>query len=156
MPQESREKLLFRPEKNIPAKPEISSIERTKTESPEKKIPVGFEVSPKEPVASVSDAVYLPNEEYRKIEGILSRGLADLYHRLPPEDKLKFKQKGEETASLIWKAVSRPKVRIRKIIDLIKKWLQTIPGVNRFFLEQMAKIKADQIVEQIPPGKKIA
>jgi len=30
---------------------------------------------------------------------------------------------------------------------LIKKWLLLIPGVNKYFLEQEAKIKADEIVK---------
>ncbi|MEK7167628.1 MAG: hypothetical protein AAB791_01350 [Patescibacteria group bacterium] len=155
MSQEYKERVLIQPESNIPVKPEISSIERTQAESPENKPSVGFESVPQEPAVPIQSVVYSPNEEYQKIEGILSEGLAEMYHRLPPEDKVKFKQKGEETASLVWQAISQPKVKIRKIMDLIKKWLQTIPGVNRFFLEQMAKIKADRIMDQIPPGRKI-
>ena len=34
-----------------------------------------------------------------------------------------------------------------KIIDVIKKWLSIIPGINKFFLEQEAKIKTDKIME---------
>ena len=35
----------------------------------------------------------------------------------------------------------------RKILKLIRSWLKLIPGVNKFFLEQEAKIKTDKIVD---------
>jgi hypothetical protein len=38
------------------------------------------------------------------------------------------------------------KFKVKAIVDLIKKWLAIIPGVNKFFLEQEAKIKTDQII----------
>jgi hypothetical protein len=39
------------------------------------------------------------------------------------------------------------KVNIKKIRNLIIRWLRVIPGVNRYFLEQEAKIKTDRISE---------
>ena len=53
---------------------------------------------------------------------------------------------GEETASKIAQLLEAAKVKTRKIFDLIVKWLRIIPGINRFFLEQEAKIKADKIL----------
>jgi hypothetical protein len=35
---------------------------------------------------------------------------------------------------------------VKKILALIRDWLKLIPGVNRFFLEQEAKIKTDKIL----------
>jgi hypothetical protein len=32
-----------------------------------------------------------------------------------------------------------------KVLTIIKKWLQTIPGISKFFIEQEAKIKTDKI-----------
>jgi hypothetical protein len=37
-------------------------------------------------------------------------------------------------------------VSTKKIFVLIRAWLKIIPGVNRFFLEQEAKIKTDKIL----------
>lgn len=38
------------------------------------------------------------------------------------------------------------KVQTKKIVELLLAWLRIIPGVNRFFLEQEAKIKADKLL----------
>jgi hypothetical protein len=32
-------------------------------------------------------------------------------------------------------------------VDVIKRWLSIIPGINKFFLEQDAKIKAEKIIK---------
>lgn len=87
------------------------------------------------------------SEEQKKVEGILSDGLADLYSNLPDNRKGEFKQKGEETASQIVILLKSAKVKMGKVVDLIKGWLTMIPGVNKFFLEQESKIKADRLLE---------
>ncbi|MCK4967840.1 MAG: hypothetical protein KAS12_02185 [Candidatus Aenigmarchaeota archaeon] len=82
----------------------------------------------------------------QQIESILSDGLDNLYLSLSKDEQIRFKEKGEETASKIEKIIKSAKINFKKIVDLIKKWLATIPGVNRFFLEQEAKIKTDKII----------
>ncbi|MFH1142503.1 MAG: hypothetical protein V1695_02210, partial [Candidatus Uhrbacteria bacterium] len=72
--------------------------------------------------------------------------LEDLYFQLPPNKQKEFKIKGEETAGLIKQMLYSTKVKGRKIVGWIKDWLKMIPGVNKFFLEQEAKIKTDQIL----------
>jgi hypothetical protein len=86
------------------------------------------------------------NNEAKIIESIMEEGLGEMYMKMLPPDQQKFRQKGEETANLIVKVLSQPKVKIKKIFELIRSWLKIIPGVNRFFLEQTAKIKTDRIV----------
>lgn len=81
-----------------------------------------------------------------EVENILEDGLEDIYGKLPDELKPVFKQKGEETARAISQMVKNASVKIGEIMKLILSWLKIIPGVNRFFLEQEAKIKADRIV----------
>jgi len=81
-----------------------------------------------------------------EVESILEDGLKDIYGKLPDELKPVFKQKGEETARAISEMVKKASVKIGEIMKLILSWLKIIPGVNRFFLEQEAKIKADRIV----------
>ena len=43
--------------------------------------------------------------------------------------------------------MDKAKLKVKKVVNLIKKWLTMIPGVNKFFLEQEAKIKTDEIVK---------
>lgn len=81
-----------------------------------------------------------------EIEDILEEELEEIYKSLPPDKQKEFKEKGEETRSKIRVAVSSAKVNAKKIFSLIRAWLKIIPGVNRFFLEQEAKIKTDKIL----------
>jgi hypothetical protein len=97
------------------------------------------------PVTPAQAPVPLVDPLYKKIEGVLEEDLVDAYKKMDPELQAKFKAKGEETASKIRELVSKAKVNTSKIFKLIRKWLKMIPGVNRFFLEQEAKIKTDKI-----------
>lgn len=81
-----------------------------------------------------------------QIETILEEDLTDLYLTMPRETQQKFKVKGEETSSKIRQLVQKTKINAKKIFQLIRDWLKIIPGVNRFFLEQEAKIKTDKIL----------
>jgi len=81
-----------------------------------------------------------------QVENILEDGLEGVYLDMSDKLKKKFKVKGEKTAKKISKIVSKTKIKVKKIVALIKKWLAIIPGANKFFLEQEAKIKADEIV----------
>ena len=53
---------------------------------------------------------------------------------------------GETTAQKIKEAVLKKTTRIKDIVHLIIGWLKSLPGVNKFFIEQEAKIKADKIM----------
>jgi len=90
------------------------------------------------------------SDTLREIEQILSENLDELYNSLPIEQKNIFKKKGEETASKIELLVKEVKISVKKVLLLIKEWLlllaQMIPGVNKIFLIQEAKIKADKIL----------
>ncbi|MBT4856757.1 hypothetical protein HON52_01050 [Candidatus Uhrbacteria bacterium] len=81
------------------------------------------------------------------IESILQDDLTDLFLSLPDDKKWEFKQKGEETASKIREMVAGGKFKIKKIFQLIRDWLKIVPGVNKYFLEQEAKIKADKLLK---------
>jgi len=86
------------------------------------------------------------DEVTEQLESILSDDLEDLYFQLPPDKQKEFKAKGEETAGLIKQMINSTKIKGRKIVGWIKDWLKIIPGVNKFFLEQEAKIKTDKIL----------
>jgi len=84
---------------------------------------------------------------HQNIEAVLEEGLGDLYFSLSPEKQQVFKAQGEQTAKKIIVLMETAKITFRKVFNLIKKWLKIIPGLNRFFVEQEAKIKADRIIE---------
>ena len=81
-----------------------------------------------------------------KIEKILEEGLNEPFQRLSPIAQQEFKLKGEQTAFKIRELMRGAHVKIKKIFRLIIEWLRMLPGVNIFFLEQEAKIKADKIL----------
>jgi len=95
-------------------------------------------------------------QRYQRIEQILEEDFGEIYNNLSPQEQKLFKIKGEEAARSIFQLVyHKSKVKVKKIIKMIKEWLKTIPGINKFFLEQEAKIKADKIVALIEEDKKI-
>jgi hypothetical protein len=141
----------IKPEIEEIIKPEIKPefLEKKETPQPEKK---GEAPVTKPPVSGLpflkkkSEIVLEKSETLKEIENILSEGLEEVYQNLPEAVKEQFKKKGEETASKIEKIISQAKIAVNKILNLIKNWLKMIPGVNKFFLEQEAKIKTDKIL----------
>ena len=97
-------------------------------------------------VAQVTATVAQKPVELVEIESILQEGLGDYYKTMTPSQQREFKKVGEETASTIWSMLKRAKVKIVKILKLILSWLKIIPGVNKHFLEQECKIKADKLM----------
>ena len=82
----------------------------------------------------------------QQIEHVMEEDVTDTFLKMTPKEQQTFKQTGEETASKIRVLVEKTKINARKILDLLKRWLKLIPGVNQFFLEQEAKIKTDKIL----------
>lgn len=83
----------------------------------------------------------------KQVENILAEDLTDAYLSLTPLKRQEFKRVGEETAKKINQLLIKAKINIGEIIKLIKKWLALIPGMNKYFLEKEAKIKADEIIK---------
>ncbi len=107
-------------------------------------------------VSAVSDINDVQNQSgvsYNKdplhvaVEDILEENLANLYVSLSPAEQINFKKKGDETAGKIINLLATTQATFKKIFNFILMWLKTIPGVNKFFLEQEAKIKADKIMQ---------
>jgi len=96
-------------------------------------------------VASQAQVYY--QARAKAIDDILSAGLHEVFLQMNPAKQKEFKQVGEETVVKIVSLLDKTKVRVDKIISLIRNWLKIIPGVNKFFLEQEAKIKADRIIK---------
>ncbi|MDP3043497.1 MAG: hypothetical protein Q8N21_03770 [bacterium] len=113
---------------------EIASVENEKEEKPG----AGG-------IISIGDFQYKQKQREKQIEKILEKNLEDVYLNMPLAKQREFKVAGEQAARAINTLLNQAKTGLKKIIDLIKKWLLIIPGVNKFFLEQEAKIKADEI-----------
>ncbi len=80
------------------------------------------------------------------IEQIMEEGMKDAFLAMTPVQQQEFKIQGEETARKIQSLMTCTKVKIKKIVLLLVIWLKSIPGINEFFIEQEAKIKADKII----------
>lgn len=140
------------PEKLPVPSPEIKG-DVLETISPERPIAAPTEkVTPETqiPVAPVSIPQEIPviapvTPLQRQIEGVLAEGLEDLYRALNPVEQEKFRKTGEITAVKISLLLQKVKIKVGEILKLIREWLTGIPGINKYFIEQASKIKADKI-----------
>lgn len=82
-----------------------------------------------------------------KVEEVMADGLDSSYQSMTPEQQVKFRQKGEEVAKIIEELTTKLKLTARKVLHLLRSWLKLIPGINKFFLEQEAKLKTDEIMK---------
>jgi len=81
-----------------------------------------------------------------RIEKVMEEDLADVFRELSRVQQQEFKMKGEETAYKIRQTLKKTHVKVKEIFKLLIEWLKMLPGINKFFLEQEAKIKADKIL----------
>ncbi|MBI5077589.1 hypothetical protein HZB94_04385 [Candidatus Falkowbacteria bacterium] len=153
----------IKPEQEKPAlEPAEATVEKVEAvevspeaiteKAPEKVIPEKEKPAPAAPTVAApaprpAEQIVEKSEELVEVEKILSEGIEDLYKELPENRKQEFREKGEETARTVEKLLKAAKVQINKIVRLIVDWLKMIPGVNKFFLEQEAKIKSDKLLE---------
>ena len=105
---------------------------------------------PLEPADSSTNHTITKDKELLAIENILAEGLEGAYHHMQPNDKENFKKQGEVIATTIQKILHETKQQVQKIFQLILSWLRALPRVNKFFLEQEAKIKTDKIIALAP------
>ncbi|MBU1629885.1 hypothetical protein KKD88_02295 [Patescibacteria group bacterium] len=151
-------------EKPVVSNQEVSNLEadeRTYEQSPESKEHFLEEPQAEKPVKPAQEAkpkaaatkavkkqaAVIKDEVLLNIEKIMENDLGGLYAELPENAKPLFRKKGEEAAEEISGMVRNFKLKVSRILRLMRDWLLTIPKINRFFLEQEAKIKTDEIVE---------
>jgi hypothetical protein len=103
-------------------------------------------VVPTSPTPPPALVIPTKSQLQREVEDVLAEDLLDVYASMTPEEQEKFKSQGEQTASKIAQMLENVRVQSQRVLSLIKDWLKIIPGVNRFFLEQEAKIKTDKIL----------
>lgn len=89
-----------------------------------------------------------------EIETIMEKDLAEAYKELTPIQQQEFKIKGEQVAWEIRNLLKKTHVKVKSVFRLILEWLKMLPGINKFFLEQEAKIKTDKILNMQDRGKK--
>ncbi len=118
-----------------------------KPEAFSKKASQPLEKSSEGNIIAVSQAQSYQKKRADAIDSILAEGLNEVFLKMNPKQQSEFKKKGEETVAKINELLGQTKVKVNKIIDLIRSWLKLIPGVNKFFLEQEVKIKADRIIK---------
>lgn len=126
--------------------PEQTSEQAGSTERPSAEASAPVVAVPVQSVQTAAPIVTNKDPELAKIENTLSEGLDDLYRALSPEKKVLFRQQGEEIALKIQVMLTQVKVKLSDVVSLIMQWLRTLPGVNRFFLEQQAVIKAQKLM----------
>lgn len=99
-----------------------------------------------EPLAERVATPRTKSERLVAIENVMSIGLEELYAALPAEAQQSVKAEGEKTAHAIESLIESGKIAAKKVLHLLRGWLEKIPGVNAFFLEQESKIKTDRIM----------
>lgn len=137
--------------------PEIAPTPEIGRESAVERAPAPEQAPPKEVIneAPAAAPVVLPvaapeapvDPTIRSIEKILSEDLMDQFKAMPPAEQAKFRAKGEETVSKLTALMSKTAIKAKEVLVLIIGWLKLIPGINKYFLEQESKIKADKIIE---------
>lgn len=136
LPQAEKKENLPSPEKISESEPNQSSKEK-KNISDDNQIASGQQQVVNNPM---SDRLK------KAIDDILEEGLEDIYLNLPKETQKEFKAKGEETTNKINSLLSETKIKVKKIVQAIIEWLKLVPGINKFFVKQTAKIKTDKIL----------
>lgn len=80
------------------------------------------------------------------VEKVMTERLDKIYYAMDETKQAEFKNEGEKTAIAINDLIVNFKAQAKKVLDLIKRWLLIIPGVNKFFIEQESKIKTEKII----------
>jgi len=123
-------------------------------EQPDVEAPTSTLVA-RQPLPTAPTPPPVPRDEALvEVEKIMEKGLADVYSSLPESAKPVFKKKGEETAQALAQMVRSLNIHFRRALQMIRDWLLTIPKVNKFFLEQEAKIKVDELQALVDERKK--
>ena len=139
-PEKNKINLSLESEKNT----DLNKTEKEKSDkvlAPEKKV---IELAG---LSAQSSTLAIQKRREDAIDKILADGLGDIFLKMSPVQQKEFQIKGEETVKKINLLLNEARVSVSKIVELIKKWLKLIPGVNKFFLEQETKLKVDKIIK---------
>lgn len=111
-------------------------------EAPTSQVVASDQVAPESlPAAEQADEVL------SLVKDILEEDLEEYVTKMPEATRERFENKGREIATRISNMVRSGKVQNKRVVLLIREWLLTIPAVNKFFMEQVAKIKTDSVLK---------
>lgn len=82
----------------------------------------------------------------KSVESVLEEDLGETYAKMPPGLQKRFKKEGERVARRVAEMVRKAKFKAAEVLKLVTGWLKMIPGVQKFFLIQEAKIKTDKLM----------
>ena len=99
------------------------------------------------PATPAKPTAFQKSINLQKIERVMESDLEEVFINMDEAHRRMFKEEGERTARQIEAVVNSGKSVAVKVLELLKRWLRLIPGVNKFFLEQEAKIKTDKILK---------
>ncbi len=142
--QESVEKKAAQTPETAPEQFSAPEVQQERPQEVQQEVP---QVPVQEPVQPVAQTVAVNEDRLEKeVESILAEDLTEMFLALPESKQQAFRQKGEETTTKIRELLRSSKVNMKKIFHLIRDWLKMLPGVNKFYLEQEAKLKTDKIL----------
>lgn len=131
----------------IEQEPTAEQPPETERPTPQEKIAEQPTVAPPARATEQQPTIVVPKDVLtQEIERILESDLEELYFSMNAEDQMKFKLEGEQVSKTIRQMMQSGTVKLRKVLGLVLNWLKMIPGVNKFFVEKQAKIKAEQIL----------
>jgi len=139
--------------------PLVIEVEKKVEITPTVEVPTPLKIEEKKeepliyPAPAPAPTAPVKSLNIEKIEDVLQEDLEDIYFQMPAEKQAAFKEVGEVTASKIAVLLGSVKVQVKKILSLIVEWLRIIPHVNKYFLEQEAKIKTDKLLEMKDRGQ---
>lgn len=134
-----------RPVEELPKTPETEEVPRARPQKTTKALPITEKQK--------EEAALQKDEELVMIENVLSENIKDLYSQLSGLKKKAFQKRGEEAALKIKTILQGTKIRANEIFELIKAWLQMLPKISGYFLDQEAKIKTDKVLEMKRKGQ---
>ena len=100
-------------------------------------------------ISQLKDRVATPHtksERLIEIEKIMTNNLDQVYSKLDAQTQAMVKAEGEKTANKIETLIEQGTALAKGVLGLIRGWLNKIPGMNKFFLEQESKLKTDKIM----------
>ena len=132
-------------EQPVVAKPE-TKVEQPVVAKPETKVEQVAEVKTVTSTPVSPPIISSQTKVEKDIEGILAKGLDNVFLSMDASTQQEFKKKGEKTSQAIVVLLQKTKLKVKKIINLIVSWLKIIPKVNKYYIEQEAKIKTEEIL----------
>lgn len=134
------------PERSIEAPDTGASFETPAAPAAERPASASVPVPAPSVVAPAARAVR-KDPVLKDVEHVLEEGMEEIYRKMDPPHQRKFSKEGDRVAGVVSEMVRKAKVKSREVLKLITGWLRIIPHVNRYYLDQEAKLKTDKILE---------